>query len=203
MILGSRNFWISRVWMLSFLFTAVEYLHISKACSFFLSRERQDADGQMKELQDQLEAEQYFSVCFMLLYFYINLFIEYISFFCSPSAIRHFTSLAQSYLIFLFLSPMLSAALILITDQHKRAHVEKCPSFAVEFRGRSQAAHFFTMWIIFCMFQASCIQHLFHAVWQGRVVFSRDVTKHVHLRLRRKFCITTKLGSDLLGGFHL
>ncbi|PKU40280.1 rho-associated protein kinase hypothetical protein [Limosa lapponica baueri] len=27
----------------------------------FLSRERQDADGQMKELQDQLEAEQYFS----------------------------------------------------------------------------------------------------------------------------------------------
>lgn len=25
-------------------------------------RERQDADGQMKELQDQLEAEQYFSV---------------------------------------------------------------------------------------------------------------------------------------------
>lgn len=31
-------------------------------------RERQDADGQMKELQDQLEAEQYFSVsiCFFL-----------------------------------------------------------------------------------------------------------------------------------------
>ena len=30
----------------------------------FLScpRERQDSDGQMKELQDQLEAEQYFSV---------------------------------------------------------------------------------------------------------------------------------------------
>lgn len=27
-----------------------------------LHRERQDADGQMKELQDQLEAEQYFSV---------------------------------------------------------------------------------------------------------------------------------------------
>lgn len=27
-----------------------------------LLRERQDADGQMKELQDQLEAEQYFSV---------------------------------------------------------------------------------------------------------------------------------------------
>lgn len=26
-------------------------------------RERQDSDGQMKELQDQLEAEQYFSVC--------------------------------------------------------------------------------------------------------------------------------------------
>lgn len=25
-------------------------------------RERQDTDGQMKELQDQLEAEQYFSV---------------------------------------------------------------------------------------------------------------------------------------------
>lgn len=32
----------------------------------FDCRERQDADGQMKELQDQLEAEQYFSVsvCF-------------------------------------------------------------------------------------------------------------------------------------------
>lgn len=33
-------------------------------------RERQDADGQMKELQDQFEAEQYFSVssclCFVL-----------------------------------------------------------------------------------------------------------------------------------------
>ncbi|KAF7247887.1 Rho-associated protein kinase 2 [Varanus komodoensis] len=28
-----------------------------------LRKERQDADGQMKELQDQLEAEQYFSVC--------------------------------------------------------------------------------------------------------------------------------------------
>lgn len=28
----------------------------------FDCRERQDADGQMKELQDQLEAEQYFSV---------------------------------------------------------------------------------------------------------------------------------------------
>jgi len=27
-----------------------------------VSRERQDSDGQMKELQDQLEAEQYFSV---------------------------------------------------------------------------------------------------------------------------------------------
>lgn len=27
------------------------------------NRERQDSDGQMKELQDQLEAEQYFSVC--------------------------------------------------------------------------------------------------------------------------------------------
>jgi len=34
----------------------------------FFSRERQDADGQMKELQDQLEAEQYFSVlCFFIL----------------------------------------------------------------------------------------------------------------------------------------
>ena len=29
----------------------------------FSNRERQEADGQMKELQDQLEAEQYFSVC--------------------------------------------------------------------------------------------------------------------------------------------
>lgn len=28
----------------------------------FGCRERQDTDGQMKELQDQLEAEQYFSV---------------------------------------------------------------------------------------------------------------------------------------------
>lgn len=28
----------------------------------FVYRERQDTDGQMKELQDQLEAEQYFSV---------------------------------------------------------------------------------------------------------------------------------------------
>ncbi|KAJ7342295.1 hypothetical protein JRQ81_010039 [Phrynocephalus forsythii] len=31
-----------------------------------LRKERQDADGQMKELQDQLEAEQYFSVCTVL-----------------------------------------------------------------------------------------------------------------------------------------
>lgn len=30
--------------------------------SMGVARERQDADGQMKELQDQLEAEQYFSV---------------------------------------------------------------------------------------------------------------------------------------------
>lgn len=29
---------------------------------FSFHRERQDTDGQMKELQDQLEAEQYFSV---------------------------------------------------------------------------------------------------------------------------------------------
>lgn len=29
---------------------------------FYIHRERQDTDGQMKELQDQLEAEQYFSV---------------------------------------------------------------------------------------------------------------------------------------------
>lgn len=28
----------------------------------FVYRERQDTDGQLKELQDQLEAEQYFSV---------------------------------------------------------------------------------------------------------------------------------------------
>lgn len=35
---------------------------------FSLRRERQDTDGQMKELQDQLEAEQYFSVS--LLYDY-------------------------------------------------------------------------------------------------------------------------------------
>ena len=60
----------------------------------FLSRERQDADGQMKELQDQLEAEQYFSVCFMLLYFYTNLFTKYnVSFSSSSSAIGRFTSL--------------------------------------------------------------------------------------------------------------
>lgn len=112
---------------------------------FFLSRERQDADGQMKELQDQLEAEQYFSVCFMLLFFNINLFTEYVSFSSSPSAIRHFTSLTQSYLFFLCLSPVLSAALILITEQHKRAYVEKCRSFVGEFRGGSEAAHFSTM----------------------------------------------------------
>ncbi|NXT11604.1 ROCK2 kinase, partial [Prunella fulvescens] len=110
-----------------------------------LRKERQDADGQMKELQDQLEAEQYFSVCFILLYFYISLFTEYFGFSSSPSATRHFTSVTQSYLFFLCLSPVLSAALILITEQHKRAHVEKCLSFVGESRGRSQAAHFFTL----------------------------------------------------------
>lgn len=112
---------------------------------FFLSRERQDADGQMKELQDQLEAEQYFSVCFMLLYFYINLFTKYVRFSSSLSAIRRSTSLTPSYLIFLCQLPVWSAALILITEQHKRAHVEKCPSFVGEFRGKSQAAHFSLM----------------------------------------------------------
>lgn len=39
--------------------------------ALLIYRERQDADGQMKELQDQFEAEQYFSVspclCFVLL----------------------------------------------------------------------------------------------------------------------------------------
>lgn len=34
----------------------------------FVCRERQDADGQMKELQDQLEAEQYFSVSVFVLF---------------------------------------------------------------------------------------------------------------------------------------
>lgn len=133
---------------------------------FFLSRERQDADGQMKELQDQLEAEQYFSVCFMLLHFYINLFTEYnVGFSSSPSAIRCFMSLTQSYLFLLCLSSVLSAALILITEQYERVHVEKCPTFVGSSEGGSQAAHFSTVWIIFCWFQAFCIQHLFRAVW--------------------------------------
>lgn len=38
----------------------------------FASRERQDTDGQMKELQDQLEAEQYFSVSGINVWFCIK-----------------------------------------------------------------------------------------------------------------------------------
>lgn len=38
----------------------------TKTMLFLVHRERQDSDGQMKELQDQFEAEQYFSVSFCL-----------------------------------------------------------------------------------------------------------------------------------------
>lgn len=44
---------------------------------FFDCRERQDADGQMKELQDQLEAEQYFSVS--VFFFCFTNYLEAIS----------------------------------------------------------------------------------------------------------------------------
>ena len=40
-------------------------------------RERQDADGQMKELQDQLEAEQYFSVSSRRVTLKIVVFVEF------------------------------------------------------------------------------------------------------------------------------
>lgn len=40
-------------------------------------RERQDADGQMKELQDQLEAEQYFSVSYRHINLKIVVFVEF------------------------------------------------------------------------------------------------------------------------------
>lgn len=39
----------------------------------FDCRERQDADGQMKELQDQLEAEQYFSVSVFSFFFFLHM----------------------------------------------------------------------------------------------------------------------------------
>jgi len=42
--------------------TDEEQLIVFKLSFYFAHRERQDTDGQMKELQDQLEAEQYFSV---------------------------------------------------------------------------------------------------------------------------------------------
>lgn len=38
-------------------------------------RERQEADGQMKELQDQLEAEQYFSVSSRHVYYKCTMFV--------------------------------------------------------------------------------------------------------------------------------
>lgn len=62
-------------------------------------RERQDSDGQMKELQDQLEAEQYFSVCAVVAIFPVFLNCNADMFWFPKGLIVNFISLLPWELI--------------------------------------------------------------------------------------------------------